>query len=170
MAQTQPRYPIPTPSTLADTVTGTLSTWAGNFSRNTSTAFGQLRVRDYIRLIVIVGAYCLLRPYLIKIGAKIQAADHARPLDPNEMHSSAAAMSPNQLRGGRGAEYKIPGVDSEDEEEEDGEVQVGAGGFGRKARLRQRRLVREKLAEVERMRLQEEGEKSDREIEEFLVD
>ncbi|BFZ63378.1 hypothetical protein YB2330_004500 [Saitoella coloradoensis] len=61
-------------------------------------------VYDYIRIITIIGAYCLLRPYLLKIGAKIQEKDHERAMAADEANSIAAVDNPH-----------LRGEDSEDE-------------------------------------------------------
>ncbi|KAF2460513.1 protein trafficking Pga2 [Lineolata rhizophorae] len=158
-------------------LSGTLSTWAANLQRNTFASFSRLRAVDYIRLVAIVGAYLLLRPYLMKLGAKLQRRDMERQNKESSENADAVAaaaeMNPNELRRGgrkaaRAAEVEIPGVESEEDEEE-GEAGPGMD-WGRSARVRQRRFIREKLAEHEaKLREQAEAE-SDKEIEEFLVD
>lgn len=94
--------------------------------------------------------------------------------------SSAAAVGPNTLRG----QVRVV-EDSSDEEEEEGDGEGkndgarGMGGkgmgkgsgvdWGKKARRRQRRLIRGILEAEEKLRREEEEADSDREIEEFLV-
>lgn len=122
-------------------------------------SFSRLSLKDYLRLVIIIGGYSLLRPYLLKLGAWFQAKDHERELDPDEV-SSAAAVSSNSLRG----QVEMP--ESSDSEEE------MAGGtttnWGRKARRRQRQMVRRILEAEEKLRREEEEAESDKEIEEFL--
>jgi hypothetical protein len=152
----QPAPPNPSQTASPD-LTTLLSTWAGNFQRNTSSAFAELRLQDYIRLVVIIGAYCLLRPWLMKLGAKMQTKSHEAD------SADTGLMNPNELRG----KVEIPGVDEDSDEEEEGEGT--AGNWGRNARVRQRKFIREAL-EREEQRLRDEAEaESDKEIEEFLI-
>ena len=118
-----------------------------------------LQPRDYIRLIAIVGGYCLLRPYLIKLGGKQQAKDHERALDADET-SSPAAVSPNTLRG----QVDDMPEDSDNEEE----IKPGSGvNWGQGTRSKQRRTLKQILEAEERKGAVEEAD-SDKEIEEFL--
>lgn len=120
-----------------------------------------LTPKDYIRLLAIVGGYCLLRPYLVRLGGRFQASDHEREIDDSEILSSGdkGIISPNLLRG------QIP-EDSDEEEEEEGDK--GVVSWGRKARRRQRGLVRKIVEAEEKRRREEEEADSDKEIEEFL--
>ncbi|KAI9783356.1 MAG: hypothetical protein M1839_003890 [Geoglossum umbratile] len=95
-----------------------------------------------IRIVIILGGYALLRPYLLKLAGKFQARDHERELDPNEM-SSDAVMSARSLRG----QVQVP--DDTDEEEGSG---TGAD-WGRGARRRQREMIRRILEAEEKKRL-----------------
>ena len=116
-----------------------------------------MRLKEYIRLVWIIGAYCLLRPYIIKLGGKLQTKAHER----DSAEGQDAEIHPNELRG----KFAIPGVDeSEDEEEE-----AQPGDWGKKARVRQRKFIRQAL-EKEEQRLRDEAEaESDKELEEFLI-
>ncbi|KAF2496680.1 DUF1531-domain-containing protein [Lophium mytilinum] len=150
--------PFPS-ATVAPDIPTLLRTWSGNLTRNTSSAFASLRLKDYIRLVIIIGGYCLLRPYIMKLGAKLQMQIHEKD------GADTGFMNPNELRG---AKIEIPGVES-DEDDSGDEVHTGADmDFGRKARLRQRKYIREAL-EREEQRLRDEAEGSDAEIEEFLL-
>ncbi|KAI9832286.1 MAG: hypothetical protein M1819_004464 [Sarea resinae] len=141
-------------------ILGSIGTWRSNFQNQVQYTVKKMTIHDYLRLVIIVGAYCLLRPYLIKLGARFQAKDHERELDPDEM-SSAAAVSPNSLRGQ---------VQLQESDDEDDEVALGTGAdWGKKARRRQRQMIKNILA-AEEKRLAEEAEAdSDKDIEEFLV-
>ena len=136
-------------------------TWLHDYRRNASETATALTLKDYIRMIVIIGGYCLLRPYLLRLGAKYQASDHERELDPNEM-SSATAVSPKLLRG----RVEVP----EDSESDGEDAGVGTGiNWGRKARRRQRLMIRKMLeAEEKRGRVENEAHE-DADIEEFFV-
>lgn len=116
-----------------------------------------LTPKDYIRLLAIVGGYCLLRPYLVRLGGRFQASDHEREIEDTEILSGdKGIISPNVLRG------QIP----EDSDEEEGDKEVVS--WGRKARRRQRGLVRKIVEAEEKRRREEEEADSDKEIEEFL--
>ncbi|KAI9683203.1 MAG: hypothetical protein M1829_005994 [Trizodia sp. TS-e1964] len=136
--------------------------WSSKAQNNLSGSFSRLTITDYIRLIVVVGGYCLLRPYLLQISGKFQANDHNRELDPDEM-SSAAALSPGSLRG----QITVP-EDSDDDLNEDGKA-TGAS-WGREARRRQRRVIKEILDAEEELLRQEQDDEEDKDIQEFLID
>lgn len=135
--------------------------WAGNFQHNLTETVTKMAWHDYIRIVIVIGGYCLLRPYLILLGGKFQAKDHERELNEDEM-SSAAAMSPNSLRG----QVQVP----EDSDDEDGGEGAGTTGtdWGRSARRRQRQLIRKILEAEEKLKAEEEEADSDKDIEEFL--
>ncbi|KAF2865339.1 protein trafficking Pga2 [Massariosphaeria phaeospora] len=145
--------PTPSPS-----IPELLTTWKGNFARNTSAAFDKLRLQDYIRLVVIIGAYALLRPYIIKLGGKLQAQQHERDAADN-----GAEIHPNDLRG----KIEIPGLGDSDEEEDEEDTQPGQ--WGRNARVRQRKFIRDALAKEEARLAEEQEVESDKDIEEFLI-
>jgi hypothetical protein len=117
-------------------------------------SFSRLKPEGWIRLIWIVGAYMLLRPYLLKFGARAQERQHEK--ESAEGAPTGAELHPNDLRGGK--KVAIPGLDSGDEADEKTEAKPGQ--WGKKARVRQRKLVRETL-EKEEKRLQDEQEQED---------
>ncbi|KAI0550733.1 protein trafficking Pga2 [Xylaria curta] len=131
-------------------------------TNNVSTSLTNMTAQQWIRLIAIVGAYALLRPYIIKLGAKHSAKEFEKA------QQDVAEISPNQLRG----ELGIPD-ESEDEEgggDDDGQGATSAADWGKKARKRQRRMIKQ-LLDAEEQRLQETfDEQEDKDIEEFLVD
>ncbi|KAF2741099.1 DUF1531-domain-containing protein [Polyplosphaeria fusca] len=133
--------------------TSLIATWANNFIRNTSESFTRMQIKDYIRLVMIVCSYLLLRPYLMKLGAKIQEKQHAKDAE--------ETVNPNDLRGN----IEIPGVDDSDEEEEESKP----GDWGKSARVRQRKFIRDTLEKEERKLQEEQEDESDKEIEEFLT-
>ncbi|KAF2205213.1 trafficking PGA2 [Delitschia confertaspora ATCC 74209] len=137
-----------------------LKTWWGNFERNTHAAFTGLRMKDYIRLIVIIGGYALLRPYIMKIGSHLQAKQHER-----DSADTGAQIHPNDLRG----KIEIPGLD-EEEQDEDADEMDRPGDWGRNARLRQRKFIRQALEEHEKKLRETVDEEEDKDIAEFLVD
>lgn len=116
--------------------------------------------RDYIRLIIIIGAYCLLRPQIIKLGARLQTKQHER-----DALDDGAEIHPNELRG----KFEIPGVDPDSDEEDLEEDEGRTGDWGRKARVRQRKFIREALEREEKRLADEQEDESDKDIEEFLT-
>jgi hypothetical protein len=138
----------------------TLVEWGGNGKRNLSASFDGMTMERYLRLVAIVGAYFLLRPYLLKWGAKIQEKQHEKvyeDMEKKELQERKAAISPNALRG----LVEVP----EDSEEEDGGASTSGAGanWGKKARKRQRQTAR-------KARQDELESESDPEIEQFLMD
>ncbi|KAI9669198.1 MAG: hypothetical protein M1817_004740 [Caeruleum heppii] len=136
-----------------------LQKWSSNLQSNISSSVSRLSIYDYIRLVIIIGGYCLLRPYLLKLGGHFQAKDHERDVDPNEI-SSGAAISPNSLRG----QVEVP----EDSDSDDDAGTTGAN-WGKTARRRQRAMIRSLLDAEEKRKAEEAEADSDKEIEEFLV-
>lgn len=142
------------------TITDQLSRYYQNFTSQLTHSASSLTVQDYLRLVVIVGGYALLRPYLIKLGARFQSKDHERELDPGEMSSTAAAAV-NSLKG-------TVHVPEDTDSESEGEGRRGTD-WGKKARRRQREMIRELLDVEEERRKAEQEAESDKEIEQFLV-
>ena len=134
-----------------------VQTWIYNFQHNAQTAVERLQPKDYVRLIAIIGGYCLLRPYLIKLGGKHQARDHERALATGDTNPPAVPSS-NTLR---------EQVDMPDDSDDDEGLASGTGAdWGKNARKKQRRTLKQ-ILEAERKGAMEEAD-SDKEIEEFL--
>lgn len=137
----------------------TLAQWKDNLSHNTKYAFTKMSPKDWIRMVVIVGAYLLIRPYLVKLGARQQRKIHEREAAESKAESE---IHPNQLRGGK---VEIPGLDDSDDEKE----QAKPGNWGGKARVRQRKFIRETLTKEEQRLRDEQEAESDKEIDQYLV-
>ncbi|KAK0635349.1 protein trafficking Pga2 [Bombardia bombarda] len=138
-----------------------VSGMTNQITTNLSQTFTNMTLEKWIRVVIIVGAYCLLRPYIIQLGAKSQMKSHEKEAAESEA-AYQAKISANELRG-----IKLPGVDSDDEDEDESAA-TGAD-WGKKARRRQRTMIK-KLLEAEEARLQEtKEEEEDKDIEEFLV-
>ena len=135
--------------------------YAKNFGDQLKSTYKRLTAPEYIRLIIIVGAYAFLRPHLIQLGARFQAKDHERELDPNEINSMAATESTS-------FKDKVHVPEDTDSESED-EARKGTD-WGKKARRRQRKMVRDLLAADEKRMKEDEETISDKEIEEFLLE
>jgi len=134
-----------------------------------------MTLQNWIRLVIIVGTYLLVRPYLLNLGAYVQRKQlekEDRRAREEDERRGAGGLDANDLRGGaaRGAKIDIPGVES-DEEDEGGVVEsVKEGGeWGRRARVRQRKIVRNAVEEQER-RLRRTAEDSDEDIRDLLED
>jgi hypothetical protein len=135
--------------------TSILTTWMNNFVRNTSASFDRMQLKDYIRLVTIVGGYLILRPYLLKLGEKVQEKQLAKNAE------ESAEIHPNELRG----KVEIPGVDDSDEEDDESKP----GDWGRSARVRQRKFIRDAMEQAEQKLQQEQEDEEDKDIEEFLT-
>jgi hypothetical protein len=142
-----------------------LATWVSNLKNRSHEAVSNLRLRDYVHLLTIIGAYLLFRPYLIKLGANLQARQHERDSEQSKREQNGS-MDPNELRGN--TKIALPGVDSD--ESEDDEKHISDLGWGNKARRKQREFIRAKLEEHERRILEQTQAESDKDIEEFLLD
>ncbi|MCJ1465462.1 hypothetical protein MMC07_004080 [Pseudocyphellaria aurata] len=149
---------MPDSSFLTSFTSSNFQAWVQDFRANAAQSSKHLSAKDYIRLLAIVGGYCLLRPYLVKLGGRFQASDHEREVDDTEVLSTAT--SPNVLRG----QADVPD-DSESEEEVGGATGTD---WGRNARRRQRRTIKSIMEAEEKLRAEQEEADSDKEIEEFL--
>jgi hypothetical protein len=141
---------------LGDSIWKLVTLIADRTTNNVSSSLTNMTAQQWIRLVAIVGAYALLRPYVIKMGAKYQEKQFEK-----DQKEELAQITPNQLRG----ELDIP--EDSDDEEEQGETT--AADWGKKARKRQRNMIKQ-LLDAEEKRLQETlDEQEDKDIEEFLV-
>lgn len=135
-------------------ITAQFLQYGANASNNLSDTFNNMTTQSWIRLIMIVGGYMLLRPYLMKFAAK----GAVKQMEKEDAKSKAAQakISPNELRGE---------VAQESEEEEIGD---GTGAdWGAKARVRQREVLQRLMAAEEKRREDEEDLKD---IEDLLED
>lgn len=133
--------------------------------RNSKGAFANMSPKQWIRLTIIVCAYLLIRPYLLKLGAKVQQSQMEKANKKSGLHPDpGTTVNANDLRGGRG-KVDIPGVESDSE---DGEG-VTEGQWGRKARVRQRKIIK-KAMEIHEQNLAAKGNESDKDIDDLLED
>ncbi|PKS05347.1 hypothetical protein jhhlp_008721 [Lomentospora prolificans] len=138
---------------LLDRLTGIAESQMNNFRET----WGSIDLHRMLRLIMIVGAYLLLRPYLVKLTGASQMEQHERE---DAEAKKRAEISPNQMRGLRVA-AEIPDADEVDT--------TTSADWGNKARKRQREVLK-KMLEVEEKRLAElQEDDEDKDIEEFLV-
>ena len=123
---------------MADYIDSAIS-YVQSTGHNLSAAVLRLSLRDAIRLIMVIGAYTLLlRPFLTKFAEKRQADEHAKATDPNSKRLTAA-ISPNALRG------QIDAVLKDSDEDDAKEEELTGGQWGKKARRRQRQMIREAI-------------------------
>lgn len=124
-----------------------------NFYHNVTHILDDMDATRWLRLVAIVGAYLLFRPLILKFGAKVQEAEHEKEVKFEEEKKKKAKISANALRGN----------DSEDDEEEV-EVTGAEPQWGKKARKRSKKVVREILEAQERLLEEDDNE----DIKEFL--
>ncbi|OAA40269.1 hypothetical protein NOR_05830 [Metarhizium rileyi] len=142
-------------------VVARLSEYGQNASNNISEGINSMTLQSWIRIIIFAGGYMLLRPYFLKAvtkGAveKMERDDKkARGDDDKLPHPE---LTPNEYRGIKDKLY------ADDDN-------VGGDGtssdWGQKARVRQRKMLRELLEEDERRRA---ALSEDADIQEFLED
>ncbi|KAK4228778.1 protein trafficking Pga2 [Podospora fimiseda] len=148
------------------------STLGDRFTTNVQSTFENMSPQKWLRVVIVAGAYMLLRPYLIKLGGKVQMDTHEKEAierEEQERLAQKGKISPNDLRGLMG-KVEVPEDTDSEEEEEEGNSGVGSGAdWGKNARRRQRKMIK-KLLEAEEKRLMETKEmEEDKDIEEFLI-
>ncbi|KAI1406440.1 DUF1531-domain-containing protein [Hypoxylon fuscum] len=144
---------------LFDSVSQLFTLVKDRFSNNLSQSFSSMTLQQWIRLVIIVGAYALLRPYLMKMGAKFQEKQMEKNFAKEE--EEQAQISPNQLRG--------QAVEIPDDSDDDEQAESTATDWGKKARKRQRNMIK-KMLDAEEKRLQElQEDEEDKDIEQYLV-
>src|SRR5688572_16608049 len=121
--------------------------YGSNATRNLQDTFGNMTVHHWLRLVVIVGGYVLLRPQIMKFMGR-NATKEMEKRDAMEQAAAKAKVSPNELRSGK------PDVVEEDEDEYFEGQGTGAD-WGAKARTRQRLLLK-KLMEAEEKKKQDD--------------
>lgn len=136
------------------------------FTRNLRASVEGYSPEYWIRIVIVVGAYVLIRPYLLKLGGKSQMEQHEREAAETAAEEEALAqakMSPNELRG-----HKVQ-IPEDSDSEGEAEAQATSTDWGKKARRRQRNVIK-KILNAEEKRLQElQEDDEDKDIEEFLT-
>lgn len=145
---------------MAQTALENIRYFALNFLHNIENML-DMDLRTTIRIVVIVGAYLLIRPYLVKGGAKLQERQHEKVFEADKNREKEALISANSLRG----QVEVP---EDTESEEEGEA--SGVNWGGKARKKQRKVLKQILEKDEKMRLDAEGDKDDKDIMDLLVD
>ena len=129
--------------------------YGANASNNLQDTFTNMSVQHWIRLIMIVGGYALLRPYLMKLATTVGVKQMEKE-EAKDKAKAKAKISANELRG-------LPA----DESEEEGEGAGTGTDWGQKARVRQREVLKQ-LVEAEEQRREDEDDL--KEIEDLLED
>lgn len=142
-----------------DSFVGMVSAAGERVTSNLKATLANMSPEKFIRLVIIVGAYMLLRPFIIKLGEKSQMKSHEKAEE-----QPLGEISPNQLRG----QVNVP-EDSEDEEEGDVAGASTAADWGKKARRRQRDVIKKMLDAEEKRLSEQQADEEDKDIEEFLV-
>lgn len=109
--------------------------------------------KSSIRLLIIIGVYCLIRPYLLKWSGVKQTTDYEKAIDEDETEDSSAA---NESQDAPDASRGVSGTSGNEKEVT----------WGEKARQRQERPIQE-LVEGHEAASSGDAE-SDKEIEDFL--
>ncbi|KAI6782961.1 Processing of GAS1 and ALP protein-like protein [Emericellopsis cladophorae] len=131
-----------------------------NASSNVSNAFNDMTIHQWLRLVVIVGAYLLLRPYVTTYLGKRQVESMEKQ---DKAEKEKAKISPNQLRGEKAGPYE----EEEHDDDDEGAEATGVSGWGAKARTRQRVMLKKMLEAEEKRRWEEE---EDEDIADLLED
>ncbi|KAF2839546.1 hypothetical protein M501DRAFT_991576 [Patellaria atrata CBS 101060] len=147
------------------------STWLSNFVHQANRTFDTMTAKDYIRLVIIVGVYVLfIRKFLDYLARKYLAQSHKSTEDAHSLTPDGKPkISANDLRDAKGRKVEVD-LESSDEEGDE-EVRVAKGAeWGRNARKRQKRVVKEALRVREERIKEKIGDDEDADIAEFLVD
>ncbi|KAK3378422.1 protein trafficking Pga2 [Podospora didyma] len=146
-----------------DDLVNIVSTVGDRFANNVKGSIVNMSYEKWIRLVIVAGAYMLLRPYIIKLGGRVQMSAHEREAAESEEAYQKAQISPNQLRG------QVDIAEDSDDEDDVPTISASGADWGKKARRRQRTVIK-KLLDAEEKRLQETlEEEEDKDIEEFLT-
>lgn len=129
--------------------------YIGNFLHNVTHMFDGMDYIRYGRLLAIVAAYFLLRPYLEKYAAKMQEKQFDKIDQETKDAEATAAISPNAMRGGKVAAASIQA-----------EATTGAD-LSKSAKKRQGQAVRR--AEAKAKQEEEDDSWSDPDVSDLLT-
>ncbi|KAL8731169.1 MAG: hypothetical protein Q9166_003576 [cf. Caloplaca sp. 2 TL-2023] len=121
----------------------TITSWFAKIPRNTTDSITRLTPYGWLRLVLIVTTYLLIRPYLMRLAERSQTAAHEKAV-------KESAMGPNVLRGHSKGTEDIGGEDSK----------MSSCNWGPKARKRQKQSV-DKVVEDEIRKAEDEDEDKD---------
>ncbi|KAL7936771.1 hypothetical protein V8C35DRAFT_296425 [Trichoderma chlorosporum] len=139
-------------------VVAQMSQYGSNASNNIQKSFNDMTTHGWLRLIMIVCTYLLIRPHVIKYSTKhaVKQLEKQDREDKAQAKEAVAKMSPNELRGlNAGAELDVDADEGADGTNAD---------WGSKARVRQRKTLRKILEAEERRRYEEESDEDIRDL------
>lgn len=152
---------------MADFITNLFEKGATNFVRNVTGSFEEMKTMElqkWIRIVAIVGAYLLIRPYFLNAGAKKQEKQYAKArAEHAEKKEKEKHVGANSFRDS----VKIP---EDTDSEEDVKASSSDVKWGGKARKKQRQTIRKILDQEENLRRQLQEDDEDKDIQEFLHD
>ena len=96
--------------------------WFQKLPRNSQESVQRLTTYGWLRIIIIVAAYLLIRPYLMKLAARSQTTQH-------EEAASNSTVTPNMLRG------------HNEEESDTAEATTSSWSWGKTTRRRQTQAI-----------------------------
>ena len=137
--------------------------YAENFYTNVTTTLDGMDSQKWIRLVAVIGAYFLIRPWIVKFGEYVQEKEHDKEIVTKEdleiMAGGKAKLTPNDIRG--------PTTLPDDSGSED-EGDATGPSWGKKARRRQRHVLKRILEQEEALRREQQADDEDKDIQEFL--
>ncbi|KAI9646572.1 hypothetical protein NHQ30_004567 [Ciborinia camelliae] len=150
---------------MADFITNLLETGATNFYRNATGMFQELKtleLQKWIRIVAIVGAYLLVRPYFINLGAKKQEQEYTKArAEHAEKKEKEKHVGANSFRDS----VKIP---EDTDSGEDAKASSNDVKWGGKARKKQRQTIRKILDQEEKLRREQQEDDDDEDIQDLL--
>ncbi|KAM0446126.1 hypothetical protein ACHAPV_006458 [Trichoderma viride] len=143
----------------SQSILGQLSQFGQNASNNVQKSFSDMSTQGWLRLLMVVCTYLLIRPYIINYSTKhaVKKLEEQDVKDKKFAEEQVAKMSPNDLRG-------LSAVEEEDVDADEG-ADGSKANWGSKARVRQRKVLRKILEAEEQRRYEEE---SDEDIKDLL--
>ena len=137
-----------------------MSGFGAKAERTFQSTFQKMTVYDWLRLIIIVGGYLLLRDRLMGLVRYLQGKNLEKEMDTEELerlHRSEESLKDK---------VHIPD-DTDSDSEDEGKKTTD---WGKTARRRQRRVIRAMLDQEEQRRKELDEDDEDKDIQEFLVD
>ncbi|KAF7122339.1 hypothetical protein CNMCM5793_000296 [Aspergillus hiratsukae] len=137
---------------------GSFETLFKRFFKNLYLSFADVGVKRWTKVILCVVGYILARPYIEAWFRKMHEKDRKKQLEKEKAEREArknnkAKVSANALRGGASGGGKVLGeVENTDDEVENGEDFATASGvpeWGKNARKRQKKYMKELQREAE---------------------
>lgn len=135
-----------------------LSQYGQNASNNLQKSFGDMSTHGWLRLIMAVCTYLLIRPHILKYSTKhaVKQLEKQDERDKAQAKEAVAKMSPNDLRGlNSSAELDVDADEGADGTSAD---------WGSKARVRQRKVLRKLMEAEEQRRYEDESDEDIRDL------